>query len=82
MLASFLRPFMCHTPSSYSAPDPVMAEYITIMVINNKTGGEQNLDPPARHVPNHRAAQITSELEDCTFSLLVLLTKLTLTILQ
>lgn len=49
--------------------DPVMAEYITIMIINNKTAGTSMLLLTAlvRSVLtlSVTTAQITSELEDC-----------------
>lgn len=48
--------------------DPVMAEYITIMIINNKTAGESKLALVQIHLLNPNSpAQITSELEDCEF---------------
>ncbi|KXN85283.1 Nuclear polyadenylated RNA-binding protein nab2 [Leucoagaricus sp. SymC.cos] len=48
------------------APDAdlVMAEYITIMVINNKSAGKLN-DPFILSLLTPRIAQITAELEDC-----------------
>ena len=50
--------------------DPVMAEYITIMVINNKTAGASAVlskKMEALTLPLS-PAQITTELEDCAFS--------------
>jgi hypothetical protein len=44
-----------------------MAEYITIMVINNKTAGKLTfqLKREVTELDYPRTAQITSELEDC-----------------
>ena len=44
-----------------------MAEYITIMVINNKTAGMSmfQLNKEVKEFDHPRTAQITSELEDC-----------------
>jgi hypothetical protein len=44
-----------------------MAEYITIMIINNKTAGEYSLSVKVgQYVDKFSCiAQITSELEDC-----------------
>lgn len=59
---------------SHLIQDPVMAEYITIMVINNKTAGPSHSvshfsrDKSAHHTS---PAQITSELEDREHLLLV-----------
>jgi hypothetical protein len=58
-------------PGGYT--DPVMAEYITIMIINNKTAGRSTFLPDLGHFTlvgliltfSATTAQITSELEDC-----------------
>lgn len=50
---------------SYHSIDLVMAEYITIMVINNKTSGMLSLNASVVLLLNPHVAQITSELEDC-----------------
>jgi len=44
-----------------------MAEYITIMVINNKTAGKLTfqLKREVTELDYPRTAQLTSELEDC-----------------
>lgn len=47
--------------------DPVLAEYITIMVINNKTPGTDWLKSPFSFANGLRTVQITSELEECGF---------------
>ncbi len=48
-----------------------MAEYITIMVINNKTAGAYWA--PFFHICTHVfSAQITAELEDCKLTLFYL----------
>lgn len=48
--------------------DPVMAEYITIMIINNKTAGMSTHCMRKALIVDSAVAQIASELEDCAFS--------------
>jgi hypothetical protein len=55
--------------SNYSFADPVMAEYITIMIINNKTAGASNTMLAGNYCSRSLTiAQITSELEDRAYN--------------